>query len=395
MTETLDLPGRRLAYRVDGPPGAPVLVLGGSLGSTAAMWDPQVPVLSRSLRVVRYDHRGHGGSRPAAPPTSLADLGADVVALLDHLGVRRAALGGVSLGGMVAMWVARHHPERVESLALVCTSARLGPPEAWRERAATVRSQGMAAIADGVLARWFTPGWAERHSDVVARLREDFLAVDPDGYAGCCEAIGAMDLLDDLARVTVPTLVVAGADDPATPPVHAEAIAARVPGARLVVVPDAAHLGSVEQPAAVTALLAAHVSGALGGAAAADVDDAYAAGLAVRRQVLGDAHVDSALAGRTPLTTDFQDFITRFAWGGIWTRPGLDRRMRSAVTLGVLVALGHDHELGMHVRAALRNGLTREEVAEVLLQTTVYCGAPAANRAFAVLRQVLESGDEG
>ena len=284
----LDLPGRRVAYTVDGPTGpgraagdagadragsddraggddragsAPVLVLGSSVGSTRTMWEPQVAALSPTFRVVRYDHRGHGASRPAAPPTSVADLGGDVVALLDHLGVARASLGGLSLGGMVAMWVAAHHPDRVDRLALVCTAALLRPRELWLDRAAAVREAGMAAITDAVLARWFTPRWAAQHPDVVARLRAEFEAVDADAYAGCCEAIADMDLREDLRAVRAPTLVLAGGDDPATPPALAQEIASRVAGARVEVVPEAAHLGSVEQPAAFTALLLGHLTG--------------------------------------------------------------------------------------------------------------------------------------
>jgi 3-oxoadipate enol-lactonase/4-carboxymuconolactone decarboxylase len=410
LPDLLDLPGRRIAYRVGGLEGdesAPVLVLGSSVGSTSTMWEPQVAALSRTFRVVRYDHRGHGASRPATPPGSITDLGSDVVALLDHLGVARASLGGLSLGGM---------------LALVCTAAMLGPRELWLQRAAAVREDGMASIADAVLARWFTPGWPAQHPDVVARLRSEFEAVDPDAYAACCEAIADMDLREDLRAVRAPTLVLAGEDDPATPPALAEEIASRVPGARLAVVPEAAHLGSVEQPAAFTALLLGHLTGALDGTVRAPAGSpshgegspshgegspshgegspshgegpSYDEGMSVRRAVLGDAHVDRALAQRTPMTADFQEFITRFAWGGVWTRPGLDRRTRSAITLAMLVALGQEHELAMHLRAALRNGLTSAEITEVLLQTTVYCGAPAANRAFAVAGEVLE-GEAG
>lgn len=260
--DVLDLPGRRIAYTVDGPDDAPLLVLGSSVGSTGTMWEPQVAALARTLRVVRYDHRGHGRSRPSEPPGSLADLGGDVVALLDALGADRAHLGGLSLGGMVAMWVAAHHPQRVERLVGVCTAAVLGPPGFWLGRAAAVRERGMAAIADAVLDRWFTPGFAARRPDVVARLRAEFEAVDPAGYAGCCEAIAAMDLRDDLRSVTAPTLVLAGADDPATPPALARDIAGLVPGARVEVVPDAAHLGTVEQPDAFGRLLLEHLTGA-------------------------------------------------------------------------------------------------------------------------------------
>jgi 3-oxoadipate enol-lactonase len=241
-----------LRYAVDGPAGAPALMLGGSLGSNLDMWRPQLPALAERFRVVRYDHRGHGGS-PAPPgPYRIEDLGRDALALLDRLGLARAHLGGLSLGGMVAMWVAANAPERVESLVLLCTSARLGPPQLWAQRAAAVREGGMRAVADAVLARWFTPAFATAHPDVVDWARGQLTSTSVDGYAGCCAAIETMDLEPALGAITAPTLVLAGADDPATPPQHAHRIAAGVPGTRVVVVPDAAHLANVEQPEATT-----------------------------------------------------------------------------------------------------------------------------------------------
>uniref|UniRef100_UPI000626B937 4-carboxymuconolactone decarboxylase n=1 Tax=Streptomyces odonnellii TaxID=1417980 RepID=UPI000626B937 len=189
---------------------------------------------------------------------------------------------------------------------------------------------------------------------------------------------------DDLARIGAPTLVVAGRDDPATPPAHARELADGIRDATLVELPRAAHLASVERPGAVLDALLSHL-----GRPPSDPQDRYAVGMAVRRAVLGDAHVDRAIASTTPFTARFQDFITRYAWGEIWTGGTLDRRTRSCITLTALVAGGHRDELAMHVRAAVRNGLTPEEIGEVLLQSAVYCGVPAANSAFAVADRVL------
>jgi 3-oxoadipate enol-lactonase len=226
--------------RVDGP----VVVLGTSLGTTTAMWDPQVPALAERCRVVLLDHRGLGG---------------DVLALLERLSIDRFSWVGLSLGGMVGMWLATRQPERFERLALVCTAAHLPPAEGWLDRAATVRREGTAAIADAVVGRWFTPGFIERERAVVDAHRAMLLATPPEGYASCCDAIGGMDLRPDLPAATVPTLVIAGADDPATPPSFAEEIADGIPWARLEVLPDAAHLAGVEQPALVTKLLVDHI----------------------------------------------------------------------------------------------------------------------------------------
>jgi len=238
---------------VDGPDDAPVLVLGSSIGTSTVLWEPQVPALARRFRVVRYDHRGHGRSPVPPGPYELADLGGDLVALLDRLGVERAHVCGLSLGGMVSMWVAAHAPDRVDRLALLCTSAKLGPPELWAGRAAAVRAGGMAAIADSVVARWFPNGFAD---DVTTtRMREVLLATPPEGYAACCAAIEVMDLEPVLPTIAAPTLVIAGSVDPATPPEHAERIAATVPDARLATVDGAAHLANLSHPDDVTRLL--------------------------------------------------------------------------------------------------------------------------------------------
>ena len=244
-----------LHYTLDGPPGAPVVVLGSSLGTNGGMWQPQMEALTASLRVLRYDHRGHGGSPVPPGPYSLAELGGDLLTLLDILGLDRVRLGGLSLGGMVAMWVAARAPERVESLALLCTSAQLGPPSMWHERVAAVRRGGVAAIADAVLARWFTPEFTARHAGVVAWARRMLVTTPGEGYVGCCQAIQTMDLVPDLASIEVPALVIAGERDPATPPPHLEKIAAGINGSRLEVVPDAAHLANVERPEVVSRLL--------------------------------------------------------------------------------------------------------------------------------------------
>jgi 3-oxoadipate enol-lactonase len=243
----------------DGPP----LILSASLGATAAMWEPQLAALGERFRVIAYDTRGHGRSPVAPAPYDLPDLGGDVLALLDRLGIERASFAGLSLGGMTGMWLAAHAPARIDRLALLCTSPHMPPASAWRERAAAVRDAGTtAAVADAVVARWLTPGFAERRPEVRDELRDMIASTPAEGYAACCGAIERMDLRGDLARITAPTLVVAGADDPATPPgEHARLIAEGVAGARLEVVAGAAHLASYERPEQVTALLLDHLTG--------------------------------------------------------------------------------------------------------------------------------------
>jgi 3-oxoadipate enol-lactonase len=205
-----------------------------------------------------------------AGPYSLADLGEDVRALLDRLGVRRAHFVGLSLGGMVGMWLGQNAPERLGSLTLCCTSAELGPRSGWVERARAVRAEGTAAVAEAVVQRWFTPGWRATHPGRV-RFYESMVAATPaEGYAACCEAIGAMDIVNDLPRISAPVLVISGEQDPATPTVHGARIARAVAQGRLQEVGPAAHLASAEQPATVGALIAQHVRDHAGVMTAAD-----------------------------------------------------------------------------------------------------------------------------
>ena len=249
----------RYHHSVQGPSDAPALVLANSLGTTVEMWRPQMGRLLGRFRVVRFDLPGHGGSPAPDGPYTIEDLGRGVIALLDDLGIERAHLVGLSIGGMISMWVAAAAPERVDRLVLCSTSAQLGPPEGWASRAETVLAQGTGAVAELVVGRWFTPRFAAAHPDVIAEMLAMIESVSPVGYAGCCRALERMDLRPDLARIVAPSLVVVGDDDPATPPAHGERIVAGIPGSRLARVVDAAHLLNIEQPMAVGRLIEDHL----------------------------------------------------------------------------------------------------------------------------------------
>jgi 3-oxoadipate enol-lactonase len=247
-----------LHHEISGPDGAPVLLVGGSLGTTLEMWDGQLPLAER-LRLVRYDHRGHGGSPVPPGPYEIADLGRDVLALMDALAIERASYCGLSIGGMVGMWLGANAAERIERLVLICTAAHL-PPATWRERAVAVLEAGSPeVVADAVVERWLTRDYAAEHVDVRAKLRAMLVATDAAGYAACCGAIERMDLREHLHRITMPTLVISGSDDPATPVVHQRLIAEAIPGARHEVVGPAAHLAAVQQPEAVNRLILEHL----------------------------------------------------------------------------------------------------------------------------------------
>lgn len=244
-----------LAARLDGPAHAPVLVLGNSLGTSRSVWDRQVPALASQYRLLRYELPGHGGGACRPGPYSIEDLGASVLALLDRHGVERAAYCGISLGGMIGMWLAASAPGRITALGLICTSAYLPPASSWLARADQVRTAGLASISEQSVGRWFTPAFTRREPEVVAAFAAELERTDADGYAGCCAAIAGMDLRGRIGSITAPTIVISGSDDPATPPSHGAAIAAAIAGSRFLVVRGAAHLANVSSPGEVTVAL--------------------------------------------------------------------------------------------------------------------------------------------
>ncbi|QNJ39426.1 bifunctional 3-oxoadipate enol-lactonase/4-carboxymuconolactone decarboxylase PcaDC [Streptomyces buecherae] len=428
MSET---PKSTLQYRFDGPEDAPVLILGASLGTTWHMWDRQVPELSRRWRVLRFDLPGHGGA-PAHPASAIGDLADRLIATLDQLGIDQFSYAGCAIGGAIGADLALRHPHRVASLALVSSSPRFGTADAWRQRGVVIRTNGLDPIARTAPERWFTAGFATAQPAIVEWSVQMVRTTDPGCYIAACEALAAFDIRSQLGHIGVPTLVLVGADDQVAPPADARVLVAGIPDARLALVPGTAHLAPVEQPSAVTDLLvrhfassshSTHTTGMTAIAAAAPKPvlapppapvsapvapiaeiapagqpaqvptgepDHRTRGTKVRREVLGDAYVDAAEAVADEFSADFQDFVTRYAWGEVWARPALDRHARSVVTLTALTAGGHLDDLALHTRAALRNGLTPAEIREVLMHTAVYCGVPAANAAFAVAQRVIQ-----
>ena len=240
-----EVDGAGMHYREDGQADTPVLVLSNSLGTDLTMWEPQVADFSRRFRVVRYDTRGHGASAVTPGPYTIEQLGRDALGLLDGLGISRAHFCGLSMGGMIGMWLAVHAPERLDRLVLCNTAALLGPREMWDARIAAVESGGMAAIAPAGLARWFTEPALRRPHAMVEAMRRVLLATSPEGYSACCAAIRDMDQRDAIAAVRAPTLVITGTRDVATPPADGQFLAQRIPGAHYVEL-DAAHLSNIE-----------------------------------------------------------------------------------------------------------------------------------------------------
>lgn len=250
------------AWADDGAPDAPPLLLLHSLGSDRTGWEPQAQALAGRLRVLRVEARGHGRA-PAPPgPYTLGDLGGDVLELADALGLDTFHVGGISLGGLTALWLAVHHGDRLRSLTAANTAARVGSADGWQARIRAVRDQGLAGVRDEVVARFFAPGFDERDADTMAQARNAFVRADDDGYAACCSALADADLTDEVSSIATPTLVVGATEDVATPPEQAEALHAAVPDSRLLLLDGAGHLSNLERPDAFTAALRDHVAAA-------------------------------------------------------------------------------------------------------------------------------------
>ena len=370
----------KLFYRLEGSDGLPVLALSHSIGTDHGMWEPQVYALLPYFRILRYDTRGHGGSEPPGGEYKVEDLGRDFVYLLDALNIAAVAFCGLSMGGTVGQWLALHAPERLTALVLANTGPRIGTAESWNARIDAVRQGGMAAIADAVMQRFFSADSLAKKPHV-GSIRSVFLGTDPAGYLGCCAALRDFDVTRDLHKITTATLVIGGDNDVSTPWTGCgEVLAREIRGARAARLPTT-HLSNLERPHAFTASL---IDFLLPGP-----EDTLEAGFVARRKVLGDAYVDRAIAATTDFTREFQELITRYAWGTVWTRPGLDERTRRLLVMATAAALGRWEEFRLHVATALEDGMEPSEVKEVLLQTAIYAGVPAANTGFHIAQEEM------
>ena len=251
--------GCRLNYRIDGNPRGEALLFSNSLGTTHELWQPQVEALGSVFRIIRYDTRGHGASDVPAGSYAIDALGLDAIAILDAAGIERAHVCSLSLGGLTAMWLGVHAPHRVRSLVLSSTAARIGSASMWDERIAQVRTAGVESLADAAMGRWFTAAYRAGHPEVVSVYHRMLGATPADGYAGCCAAIRDADLREAIKSIAAPTLVIAGREDPVTPPADGESMRNSIPGARLAVL-DAAHIANVEQARAYNELVSSFIS---------------------------------------------------------------------------------------------------------------------------------------
>jgi 3-oxoadipate enol-lactonase/4-carboxymuconolactone decarboxylase len=373
--------GLRQYYRLDGRDDRPVLIFSHSLGCDHTQWDPQTAALLPHFRILRYDLRGHGATEVTPGDYSIELLARDALALADALGIRRFAFCGLSIGGMVGQWIGANAGDRLTALVLANTSPRFPDPSVMEGRRRTVLESGVAALEESVMGRFFQAGTLAANPPAVARTRRVLLATDPAGYAGCCAAVRDMSQRAILAAIRTPTLVIVGDRDASTPwEGHGEFLAQEIAGATVQDLP-AAHLSNLEAPRSFAAALARFLMPAPA--------DTLAAGTARRRAVLGDAHVDRAIAATTDFNRAFQELITRYAWGTVWQRPGLDDRTRRLLVITATGALGRWEEFRMHVRTALAGGLEPCDLEEALLQLALYAGLPAANNGFQIAAEEM------
>jgi len=378
----------RLFYRLEGSAGQPVLVLSHSIGADHGMWAPQIADLLPHFQVLRYDTRGHGASDAPKGEYSIELLARDVLGLTDALGIHKFAFCGLSLGGAIGQWLGLHTADRLTELVLANTSPQFGPRSNWETRIKMVSEGGMKAIVDMAMQRFFSPETVASGDVYANSVKSVLLGTDPLGYIGCCAAIRDVDNRELLRQIKAPTLVIVGDRDVSTPwEGCGELLARDIPKARAVRLP-VAHLSNIERPRSFTVALLEFLQPSNGDR------DPLEAGFAVRRAMLGDAHVDRAIAGTTDFNREFQELITRYAWGSVWTRPGLDRRTRRLLVLAMMASLGRWEEFAMHVRAGLAHELEPCDLKEVLLQTAIYAGVPAANTGFHVASEELEKAKQ-
>jgi 3-oxoadipate enol-lactonase/4-carboxymuconolactone decarboxylase len=381
------LEDHRCFYRFDGIERDPVVMLSHSLGLDHGMWDQLSADLGPRMQVLRYDTRGHGASDSTPGDYSVEQLARDALGLAEALGIGRFAFCGLSLGGMVGQWLGVHASNRLTHLVLANTTPRLPEPQTIEDRRRTVLEQGMRSVADRVMTRFFSPPTLAAGGAAVVAAKRTLLSTDPIGYGGCCAAIRDMDQISTLGAIRTPTLVICGDADVAMPwEGNSEILVKAIAGSKAVHLP-AAHLSNLERPRAFSAAVLEFLL--------PRVEDSAEAGTQVRRAVLGNEHVDRATAATTDFTRDFQELITRYAWGTIWTRPALDFRIRRLLVLAMTASMGRWEEFRLHVRTGLAADLEAVDLEEVLMQVAIYAGVPAANTAFQIAADEIGLGPSG
>ena len=366
-------------YKLSGTPNSPVLVFSNSLGTDMSMWEEVIPYLLPYFQILQYDTRGLGKSQITTEPYTIQLLGQDVIDLLDTLNIEKAHFCGLSMGGLIGQWLAIHHSERFPKIILSNTAAKIGNAEGWNSRIETIQKSGLEFIAAATMERWFTADFIAKNEKRVDETHQMFIAIDVLGYSNCCEAIRDADFTEDLHKIKSKILVIAGNEDAVTTIEDAEFLINKIPESAISIL-SARHLSSTELPEKFATVLIEFIVG----------ESTFEKGMHVRRTVLGNAHVDKASQNVNEFNGEFQEFISNYAWGEIWTRPGISKHNRSLITIAMLVALNRKAELQMHIKAAFNNGVSKDEIKEVLMQSALYCGLPAANDAIHTAEDVFK-----
>lgn len=369
----------KINYKLSGTPNSPVLIFSNSLGTDMSMWDEVIPYLLPYFQILQYDTRGLGKSQITTEPYTIQLLGQDVIDLLDTLNIEKAHFCGLSMGGLIGQWLAIHHSERFPKIILSNTAAKIGNAEGWNSRIETIQKSGLEFIAAATMERWFTNDFIVKNEKRVAETHQMFIATDVLGYSNCCEAIRDADFTEDLHKIKSQVLVIGGNEDAITTIEDAEFLVNKIPESAISIL-HARHLSATELPGKFAKVLIEFIVG----------KSTFDKGMHVRRTVLGNAHVDKASQNINEFNGEFQEFISNYAWGEIWTRPGLSKHNRSLITIAMLVALNRKAELQMHIKAAFNNGVSKEEIKEVLMQSALYCGLPAANDAIHTAEDVFK-----
>lgn len=382
----LEVNGRSVAYRLLGSEANPLVLLAHPLGMTQAVWDDLLPALLSRYRVLTWDLPGHGASQAwGEGPITPADLAVDTLALVEHAGASRFHFIGTSIGGVVGQHLISEHAERLLSATLTNTGAVIGNAELWNTRAGRIREEGLVAMSEEIVPRWFAPACFAAEPALKDGWCTQMGRGDAESYAKLCEMLGRHTFTGKLASTSVKVQLLGGSEDLATPPATLEALAVELGGAPLEILDGVGHVPSVEGPALLAEKLLAVLATELGDVGNHGVD--YATGLATRKQVLGEAHVTRSTENANSLDTPFQQMITRLAWGELWSNDDLTRRERSMITTGILAALCRE-ELTLHLKTARRIGLSEAELRQVLLHVAIYGGVPAANHAFALAKEL-------
>lgn len=378
--------GRSVAYRLLGAKVNPLVVLAHPLGMSQAVWDDIIPALLSRYQVLTWDLPGHGASQAVSgQQISPADLAAEALVLVELAGAARFHFAGTSIGGVVGQQLIAEHSDQLLSATLTNTGAVIGNPDLWNTRAGRVRQEGVAAMSQEIVPRWFAPAAFEASPALKAGWCTQMGRGDDESYAQLCEMLGRDIFTGKLASKNVKLQLFGGSEDMATPPATLEALAAELDGAPLEIFDGVGHVPSVEAPVLFAQKLLNVLAADLGDVANHGV--ASQTGLETRKQVLGDEHVARSTANANSLDEPFQQMITRLAWGELWSNDDLTRRERSMITTGILAALGRD-ELTLHLKTAKRIGLSEAELRQVLMHVAIYGGVPAANHAFALAKEL-------